>query len=1075
MMVFRGHLALQTPSMRRLIVCLVLCAGLTPFLRAQTPPSNPDTSQEALVFDRIYNLVRFEDDGTGTRDTTAVIRVQSQAGVQEMGQLIFGYSSATENLEVQYVRVRKPEGQVIETPASTAQDFAPDVLAAAPMYSDYRQRHISVAGLQPGDVLEYRTIIHVTTPFAPHEFWYEHSFPSEAVVHDDRLEIDVPKARALKLKSPKHKYETRETADRRIYSWSIQEFFPEKKSDRRIEEEDSDSDDQPDVQISTFDTWQQVAQWYAKLQGERVVVDDSIRRKAAELTRGATTPTDKARRLYDYVARSIRYVSLSFGVGRLQPHLASEIMQNGYGDCKDKHTLLQALLQAEGIRSYPVLINSFRNIDPDIPSPAQFDHEITAVKFGDNLTWLDATAEVAPYGMIFYQLRNKQALLAVDDPNGGLIRTPADSLVKNELSLRLDGKFTETGALDLSVELSALGDSDVPLRSAFRRTPEARWQDLLRVFSESWGLDGEISDVHLDPIEDTSKPFHVKYHFHKSDYFRVPNSGESFRLLPPLQVRRAKNAGGKHAAEPLDIGPAGETVYRVHIQFPANYTLTTPSNTVMKRDYGEYSSTYNWQNNVLVGERRLLLKVNELPAARRSDYQSFRTATGNELEQVLTCSISVPAGTASASASRPAGSAQDMQDSGAAALQRRDFAAAVDLLKTVVEKEPRRKDAWDQLGRAYAGLNQHDQAIAAFRKQIEVDEYHPRANSDLAAELQQQGKFEDAVAAYRKQIEITPYDKLPHKSLGLLLVQMTRDDEARVELEAAAAIPPEDPEVKMALAQVYSRSGNTEKAAALMKGLTGVASSAAGADIFASALKDDVDPNATIREARHTLAEIGDQFDSGEYDRLGPSAFSAMNLVALAWARIGWAGYLEGESMEAMQYLNSAWLLSQSGTVGNRLARLLEKEGQKDKARHTYALAAAAGGADAEASRQAVTKLAASPPEAEKEIKQAAGELEQLRTVQLPALTTSTASAKFALVFDSATKPERAEFQDGDPSLSNAGQQLQQKNFPIKFPDVSSIKIIRRAALSCANSKCAITLLPPEEANPAPPAAVTSK
>jgi transglutaminase-like putative cysteine protease len=62
--------------------------------------------------------------------------------------------------------------------------------------------------------------------------------------------------------------------------------------------------------------------------------DESVRKKAADLTRGATTPVEKTRRLYDFVARNIRYVSLSFGVGRLQPHAASEVLQNGYGDCK---------------------------------------------------------------------------------------------------------------------------------------------------------------------------------------------------------------------------------------------------------------------------------------------------------------------------------------------------------------------------------------------------------------------------------------------------------------------------------------------------------------------------------------------------------------------------------------------------------------------------------------------------------------------------------------------------------------------------------------------------------------------
>ena len=131
-----------------------------------------------------------------------------------------------------------------------------------------------------------------------------------------------------------------------------------------------------------------------------------------------------------------------------------------------------------------------------------------------------------------------------------------------------------------------------------------------------------------------------------------------------------------------------------------------------------------------------------------------------------------------------------------------------------------------------------------------------------------------------------------------------------------------------------------------MKSVTGVASLTSGPDLYAASLRDDINPSQTERDARKTLNNIGEEFDAGEFDRLGPSAFSAMNLVALAWARIGWARFLQGEMMEAMQYLNSSWILSQSGTVGNRLARLLEKEGQRDQARRMYALAVAAGGAE---------------------------------------------------------------------------------------------------------------------------------
>src|SRR5260370_21179289 len=164
---------------RFFLVSPLVCIMTADAMAEVSPSSKQKTNdaEEAAVFERICNHVRFENDGTEVSETEAVIRIQSQAGVKAFGQLIFGYSSATEKLEVEYVRVRKPDGRVLVTPESTAQDFAPDVLREAPMYSDYRQRHISVAALQPGDTLEYRTVTRVLTPLAPGNFWYEATFP----------------------------------------------------------------------------------------------------------------------------------------------------------------------------------------------------------------------------------------------------------------------------------------------------------------------------------------------------------------------------------------------------------------------------------------------------------------------------------------------------------------------------------------------------------------------------------------------------------------------------------------------------------------------------------------------------------------------------------------------------------------------------------------------------------------------------------------------------------------------------------------------------------------------------------
>src|ERR1041384_8227618 len=101
-------------------------------------------------------------------------------------------------------------------------------------------------------------------------------------------------------------------------------------------------------------------------------------------------------------------------------------MNNQYGDCKDKHTLLASMLAATGLRAYPVLLNSTRKLDVDIPSPGQFDHVISAIPLGNETLWADTTSEVAPAGLLSPNLRNKKALMIPTAGPARLETTPAD-------------------------------------------------------------------------------------------------------------------------------------------------------------------------------------------------------------------------------------------------------------------------------------------------------------------------------------------------------------------------------------------------------------------------------------------------------------------------------------------------------------------------------------------------------------------------------------------------------------------------------------------------------------------------
>src|SRR6266705_949004 len=222
--------------LRRLALPALFCVSIS--LLAQTPPPPsplpvappvkpelvtpaPDHSQEAFVVEKLRYAYRFENDGTARREVTARIKIQSEAGVEQWGQLVVGYNSANERVEIPYVRVLKLDGSTVTAPADSVQDLSIPLERDAPVYTDYRQKDITVPGLRPGEELEYEYVAVTHTPLAPGQFWMEHDFAKSGTVLDEQLELNVPKDRTIKLKTkPGDDPKITEEDGRRIYTWT---------------------------------------------------------------------------------------------------------------------------------------------------------------------------------------------------------------------------------------------------------------------------------------------------------------------------------------------------------------------------------------------------------------------------------------------------------------------------------------------------------------------------------------------------------------------------------------------------------------------------------------------------------------------------------------------------------------------------------------------------------------------------------------------------------------------------------------------------------------------------------------
>src|SRR5262249_33134235 len=150
----------------------------------------------------------------------------------------------------------------------------------------------------------------------------------------------VPRNREVKVKSSRLAPVISEEGARRIYTWSRSNVEREPAQKRDLARQGVLGVlPSPDVQLSSFRTWDELGRCYESLQRKRILPSEEIRAKAAELTRNAPDEAAKIQAIYKYVSTEVHYVGVDFGIGRYQPHFAAEVLSNQYGDCKDKHTL----------------------------------------------------------------------------------------------------------------------------------------------------------------------------------------------------------------------------------------------------------------------------------------------------------------------------------------------------------------------------------------------------------------------------------------------------------------------------------------------------------------------------------------------------------------------------------------------------------------------------------------------------------------------------------------------------------------------------------------------------------------
>lgn len=535
-------------------------------------------------------------------------------------EFAFEYQGDRQTVTLRAAKVYRADGKIDE--AVESGEGAANNPAIA-MYTSTRTFYVHFPRLNAGDVVELRYRVEDVSPrneFADYFGEVEYLGSDEPVASTEYVLI-TPKARTFNINAssvPSLKRDTKEEGDRRIDRFIADNLEP-------IAAEPVMppwAEILPHVHVSTFKTWNEVGAWYWGLARDQFDVDDEVRRRVKEITKGLTDDAAKVKAIYKY-ATETRYVALEFGMEGIRPRRCAQTLARGWGDCKDKATLIVTMLREAGIPSTIVLVRTGMrgSIESDPASLAPFDHAIAYVPSLD--LYLDGTAEHT--GSTELPVMDRDAVaLQINEGKPKLVRLPQAPPEASTTKRKIDVTLAADGTAQFALEMNVSGAYAPDWRQRYlaegtRRERASR--DLGRELG-SVELTAGKPGIEVSDLEDEEQP--VKLHARGKAITFARREGDAISVpAGPTHDLVADYASLSKRALDVDLRALSLREDEWTIRLPAGTkVLRAPIASQLDSPFGRFSIAFEESAGKVVVKTTLAFKKARITPA---EYLAFRT------------------------------------------------------------------------------------------------------------------------------------------------------------------------------------------------------------------------------------------------------------------------------------------------------------------------------------------------------------------------------------------------------------------------------------------------------------------
>jgi hypothetical protein len=388
-------------------------------------------------------------------------------------------------------------------------------------------------------------------------------------------------------------------------------------------------------------TWQGIGEWYDGLSRDRLVSAPDITAKAQELTSGKTDFYEKAEAIGEFVQQKIRYFVIEMGVGGYQPHPAEEIFRGRYGDCKDKATLLSAMLSSVGIHSALMMVDSQRGVvDPDAPSiwgnhmiaaievPKGYEspklHSLVTAKTGKRYLIFDPTWYLTPFGQLEDNLQGSYGIL-MEGKDSQVIELPVMDPTLN--TIRRTGKFelSADGMLKGSLTDLRFGDLSETRRSVFSSEDGKKQTEYMnRVMAQDFA-GASMTGLKVENVEALNKDLTTTFDLQANHFASF--AGPLLMVRPRVIGSYGLDVDRKPRNVEINLEQTMQGKDEYDIELPAGYVVDElPDPVKIDVGFASYVSATELHGRVLHYSRTYTVKQITVPATKYAQVQQLAAA-----------------------------------------------------------------------------------------------------------------------------------------------------------------------------------------------------------------------------------------------------------------------------------------------------------------------------------------------------------------------------------------------------------------------------------------------------------------